>query len=127
MERTPYENWNNRLKIKAVLSATRANKFLRGNQMEEITIKGKIEFCEEEYKQYNREFTATLSKSAAFAYGNGTSVFIEFGTMSNGKAPYPINLDTRYDKTIKRNETDFKIWVQNYFKSSLQKHILTIY
>lgn len=95
--------------------------------MKEITIKGKIEFCEDENKQYNREFTATLMDSPLFSYGNGTAVFIDYSNMANGNRAYPVNLDTRYDKTIKHNETDFKIWLKEYFKSSLCKHILTIY
>lgn len=95
--------------------------------MENITVKGKIEFCENKNKEYNREFTATLSKSAAFSYGNGTSVYIEFGTMANGKVPYPVLLDTRYDKTIKKNEADFKEWVRKYLTDNYDKHILTIY
>ena len=76
--------------------------------MKPITIKGKIEYLQEEDKKYNREFEATLQESAAFAYGNQTAVFIFWGTMQNGKTPTPIWLDTRYDKTIKRNEADFK-------------------
>lgn len=95
--------------------------------MEQITIKGKIEFCEDENKEYNREFTASLSESVAFSYGNGTSVYIEFGTMTNGKVPYPVLIDTRYDKTLKRNETGFKEWLRKYFADNYNKHILTIY
>ena len=95
--------------------------------MENIKIKGKIEFCEEETKQYNREFTATLKDSTAFAYGNQTCVIIEFGKMSNGKKPESIMLDTRYDRTIKRNETDFKKWIKNYFKENYREHTLTIF
>ena len=95
--------------------------------MEQITIKGKIEFCEDYQKEYSREFTATLSESAAFSYGNRTSVYIEFGTMGNGKAPYPVLLDTRYDRTIRRNEIDFKKWVQRYFEENYSKHVLVIY
>lgn len=95
--------------------------------MKQITIKGKIEFCEDKNKEYSREFTATLQDSAAFSYGNGTSIYIEFGTMVNGKAPYPVLLDTRYDRTIKRNESDFKIWIRKYFEENYNKHTLTIY
>lgn len=95
--------------------------------MENITIKGKIEFCDERNKKYDREFTATLQDSAAFEYGNKTSVYIKFGTMANGEHAEPILLDTRYDRTIKRNETDFKKWIKKYFKENFGKHILTIY
>ena len=95
--------------------------------MEEITIKGKIEFCEDANKEYNREFTAILKDSPAFEYGNKTAVYILWGTMANKLVPAPVYLDTRYDKTIKRNETDFKEWVRNYFKNNYSKHILTIY
>ena len=95
--------------------------------MEEIIIKGKIEFCEDENRKYNREFTAILQDSAAFAYGNQTAVHILSGEMANGMIPTPVHLDTRYDKTIKRNETDFKEWVRKYFAENYSKHILTIY
>ena len=95
--------------------------------MEAITIKGKIEFCESYNKQYNREFTAILQDSAAFEYGNKTSVTISFEAMANGTTPQPIYIDTRYDRTIKRNETDFKEWVRTYFKEHFAKHVLTIY
>ena len=95
--------------------------------MEQITIKGKIEFCEDKNKEYDREFTATLQDSGAFAYGNQTAVMVSWGVMANGMSPAPVYLDTRYDRTIKRNETDFKKWVQLYFKNNYGKHILTIY
>lgn len=95
--------------------------------MENITIKGKIEFCDDKNKKYDREFTATLQNSAAFEYGNKTSVYITFGTMANGEYAEPIFLDTRYDRTIKRNEVEFKKWVQKYFKENYGEHTLTIY
>ena len=96
-------------------------------KMEQITIKGKIEFCEDENKEYNGEFTVILRDSGAFAYGNQTAVIILWGVMANGMLPASVCLDTRYDRTIKRNETDFKKWVQLYFKDNHSKHILTIY
>lgn len=89
--------------------------------MKQITIKGKIEFCKDENKEYNREFTAILQDSGAFAYGNQTVVTILWGVMANGMLPAPVCLDTRYDRTIKRNETGFKKWVQNYFKENYGK------
>ncbi len=95
--------------------------------MKEITIKGKIEFCKDENKEYNREFTAILQDSGAFAYGNQTAVTILWGVMTNGMLPAPVYLDTRYDRTIKRNESDFKIWVRKYFEENYSKHTLTIY
>ncbi len=95
--------------------------------MEKITIKGKIEFCEVEDKGYNREFEAILEDSNAFAYGNQTQVLILFGRMANGEGCGPVLLDTRYDRTIKRNETDFKTWIQKYFKGHYAEHILTLY
>lgn len=110
-----------------MLSATRANKFLRGKKMKDIIIKGKIEFCEDTQKEYNREFKAILQDSPAFQYGNKTAVFIFWGKMANGRKPDYTLIDTRYDKTIKRNETDFKKWLQKYLKDNYQEHILTIY
>lgn len=95
--------------------------------MENITIKGRIEFCNGENKKYDREFTAILHDSAAFSYGNHTAVDIISGAMANGITPEPVYLDTRYDRTIKRNEADFKKWVQRYFAENYGKHILTIY
>lgn len=97
-------------------------------KMEQITIKGKIEFCDRGYQQYNREFTAILRDSAAFAYGNKTAVDILWGVMANGKKPEAdLLIDTRYDKSIKRNEADFKKWVQTYFCNCLVEHVLTFY
>ena len=95
--------------------------------MENITIKGKIEFADDENKRYDREFTAILHDSAAFSYGNHTAVDIISGAMANGIIPEPVYLDTRYDRTIKCNKADFKKWVQNYFKENYGKHTLTIY
>lgn len=95
--------------------------------MKTITIKGKIEFCNERNKAYDREFTATLKESPAFAYGNKTAVIIVWGTMANGITKEPELIDTRYDTTIRYNAEDFKKWIQNYFKEYFSEHILTIY
>lgn len=95
--------------------------------MEKITIKGKIEFCDNKHKQYDREFTVILQDSAAFEYGNKTAVTILWGINANGMLCPPVYLDTRYDQTIRRNEADFKKWVQTYFTENYSKHILTIY
>ncbi|MBQ6980025.1 MAG: hypothetical protein IJQ07_05210 [Clostridia bacterium] len=94
--------------------------------MKQIKIQGKIEFCKEENKQYNRKFKARLTESPAFAYGNRTAVVIEFGKMANGRTPDNKLLDTRYDTTIKKNEKDFKLWITKWFKDNYQEHILTI-
>lgn len=95
--------------------------------MEQIIIKGKIEFIDEEIKGYSRKFTATLFDSACFKYGNGTSVEIAWGRLANGVVLNSELIDTRYDTTIKRNETDFKKWIQSYFKTNYRKHVLVIY
>ena len=95
--------------------------------MEPITIKGKIEFCEDECKGYDREFSATLQDSGAFAYGNQTAVCIVWGKAANGIVPQPTYLDTRYDRTIKKNEKDFKEWIRAYLSENFAKHVLTIY
>ena len=96
--------------------------------MEQIIVKGKIEFCEKENKEYNREFTAMLQDSAAFEYGNKTSVVIVNGKMANGMTlAYPEIIDTRYDRTIKRNEADFRLWLKTYFKQHYSEHVLTLY
>ena len=109
-----------------MLSARRATTQTKG-LTEPIPFKGKIEFCDDKYKEYDREFTAILHDSAAFAYGNQTAVNILWGVMANGMLPEPVYLDTRYDRTIKRNEADFKKWVQKYFAENYGKHTLTIY
>lgn len=95
--------------------------------MDKIEIKGKIEFIEEQSKQYSREFTATLTDSAAFSYGNRTAVKIEWGRLANGYVIPSEWIDTRYDTTIRRNERDFKKWVQNYFANRYGAHVLTLY
>lgn len=91
-----------------------------------IKIKGKIEFIDEKNKQFNREFTATLTDSFAFQYGNQTAVKIEWGKLANGHSIPPKWIDTRYDTTIRRNRHDFKKWVQNYFKYNYVAHVLTL-
>lgn len=95
--------------------------------MEPIIIKGKIEFCDDSYKRYDREFTAILRDSPAFSYGNHTAVDIFWGISANGKKCLPTYLDTRYDCTIKCNETDFKKWLQKYFRETYCEHVLTLY
>lgn len=95
--------------------------------MDEIKIKGKIEFIDEQNKQYNRKFTATLTNAPAFSYGNRTAVEIEWGKLANGCTIHSEWIDTRYDTTIRRNERDFKKWVQNYFANNFNAHVLTLY
>lgn len=95
--------------------------------MDKIEVKGKIEFIEEESKEWNREFTATLTDSPAFSYGNHTAVVIKWGRLANGHAIRSELIDTRYDTTIRRNERDFKTWVKNYFANNYGAHVLTIY
>lgn len=95
--------------------------------MEPIVLKGRIEFIEEENLDYNREFTATLRESAAFEYGNKTAVDIEFGPMANGRTLSPVLLDTRYDKTIKRDADGFRFWLRKYFRDNYANNIVIIY
>ena len=95
--------------------------------MDKIEIKGKIEFISEDLKGYDRKFTATLTESPAFSYGNKTGVVITWEKAANGCEFGSELFDTRYDTTIRRNERDFKTWVQNYFKNSYSAHVLTIY
>lgn len=90
-------------------------------------IKGKIEFCEEEDKECDREFTATLGKTGANAYGNQTVVVIVWDRMKNGTVPPRTIIDTRYDESIRFNETDFKKWMQLYLEKNYNKHVLTFY
>jgi hypothetical protein len=94
--------------------------------MQDIIIKGRIEFCEPEARKYTRKFTATLTTSAAFDYGNRSAVVIEWGKMENGRTPEKVLIDTRYDRTLHRTPEGFKKWLINYFSEHYQKHILTI-
>ena len=95
--------------------------------MNNIVVKGKIEFISEDLKGYDRKFTATLTESPAFSYGNHTAIVITWENAANGYEFGSELFDTRYDKTIKRNECDFKTWVKNYFENNYCAHILTIY
>lgn len=94
--------------------------------MKEIKLTGKIEFCEEHNKQFNRTFTATLKRYGGFQYGNSTCVVIEWGEMANGKRPMVKYLDTRYDTSIKKNLKSFKEWVIKWFSENYESHELTI-
>lgn len=93
--------------------------------MEKIIVNGKIEFCEEANKCYDRTFVATLEKSGAFQYGNGTAVTIEWGITSQGKKVETTLIDTRYDTTIRKNEKDFKTWLMKWFYVNYCEHTLT--
>lgn len=89
--------------------------------MEKQVLKGRIEFIDDDKKEYNREFTATLDKSCAFDYGNGTCVVIKFGAMQNGRTPESKLFDTRYEKGITKN---FKNWLIGYFEREYCEHTL---
>ena len=94
--------------------------------MKDTIITGKIQFCEKEFKKFDRNFKATLTESGAFSYGNKTAVIIEWDKMENGRTPESKLIDTRYDTTIKRDGSNFKEWLKNYFSENYQKHKLTI-
>lgn len=94
---------------------------------QKIIVKGKLEFCEADYKGYSGEFTAILQDSSAFRYGNGTGVTIIWGKTVEGFSPLPLYLDTRYDSTIKRNRADFVKWLKSFFAREYRKHVCTIY
>lgn len=83
--------------------------------MKKQVLKGRIEFCDEANKKFDRDFTATLDKSGAFEYGNGTCVVIEFGAMQNGIIPEEKLFDTRYEKGITKH---FKEWLETYFANN---------
>ena len=55
--------------------------------MKEIVLKGRLNFTEEYNKTFDRDFVASLQKSSAFEYGNGTCVVIEFGAFKDGRIP----------------------------------------
>lgn len=100
--------------------------------MKEISVRGKIEFCEEENKEYDREFTAILTEVYMCTYGYKKCVKIKcvkifWGTMKDGTLPARVIIDTRYDEFIRKNETDFKKWVQSYLEKNYDKHVLTFY
>lgn len=95
--------------------------------MDKIIIKGRLEFVEEEAKEYSRDFTATLTKSAAFDYGNGTMVTIVYGLMNNGRKANDEYLDTRYSKTIRKDRLLFEQWIKVYLYENKRPCIVTIY
>lgn len=90
--------------------------------MKDIKVTGKIEFLREEYKRCNRTFVASLEKSCAFQYGNGTCVIIKFGKSEDGRSYQSKLIDTRYDRTISDNEEKFKWWLENWFEYNYQEH-----
>lgn len=91
--------------------------------MEKIELTGRIEFINDAYKKYNREFTAVLEASGAFQYGNGSAVRIEWGVADNGAKYQDVLLDTRYEVEILK---DFKAWVVDWFNSNYEKHNIII-
>ena len=93
--------------------------------MKQITINGRIEFCEEQSKKFDRDFTATLGESGAFQYGNGTAVIVEFGKMANGRSCEPKILDTRY-ADIEQTKEGFEQFIRQWFKDEYLKHTLII-
>ena len=92
--------------------------------MKDIKVTGRIEFLQEENKRYNRTFVASLEKSCAFQYGNGTCVIIEFGRTADGHSPEGKYIDTRYDRTISDNEKLFKKWLEGWFELNYCDHKL---
>ena len=94
--------------------------------MKDTIITGRIEFEEKGFKDFNRNFKATLTENAAFSYGNKTAVIIEWGEMDDGRKLETQYLDTRYDRTLKRDGSNFKEWLKTYFSDALRKHKLII-
>lgn len=88
--------------------------------MKETKITGRIQFCDKELQEFNRTFTATLTESGAFAYGNRTAVVIEWEKQGEWI------IDTRYDVTIKRDGSNFKEWIKSYFKERFETHKIEI-
>lgn len=93
--------------------------------MENITIKGRIEFCNEATKEFNGDFVATLCESGAFHYGNGTMVVVEFGIMANGNKPQRRLIDTRYER-IDLTKQGFEQFLRQWFKDEYLEHTLII-
>lgn len=93
--------------------------------MENIIIKGRIEFCEEQSKKFDRAFTATLCESGAFHYGNGTMVEVKFGKMANGRSCEPKIIDTRYTN-IERTKEGFEQFIRQWFDDEYLAHTLII-
>lgn len=96
--------------------------------MKDTVIHGRLEYCEKEWQDFNRTFTATLTESAAFTYGNRTAVVIEWGELPahGGKKFEPLLLDTRYDTTLRRDGSNFEQWLRNYFSINYRAHNLKI-
>lgn len=95
--------------------------------MEPIVINGRIEFCNEENKEWDSKFAVILSESAAFQYGNQTQVTIKRWLINEDKRLPDKIIDTRYDITIKCNRNDFRTWIEKYFQSNMCEHKLTFY
>ena len=70
----------------------------------------------DENPKYNREVDTTvtleLQKSGAFQYGNGTCV----GWTENG---YTQVYDTRYDRSLYRDGSNFHDWALNFVKERI--------
>ena len=87
-------------------------------------LKGHLSFTDEANKEYNRDFIAYLTDSAAFSYGNKTCVIVQWGEMQNGATPQPELLDTRYDIDLKRDGSNFKDWLTKWFKNNYESHTI---
>lgn len=95
--------------------------------MKKITIKGRLNFNETEYKKFSANFKAELHESASFQYGNGTAVTITFEKMENGGERDNKYIDTRYDTRIKKDKESFINWIKEYFKDNYRNNEITIY
>ncbi len=91
--------------------------------MKKQVLMGRIEFVDSCNKEFDCKFTARLEKSAAFEYGNGSCVIIEFGAMQNGRTPRSRYIDTRYAKGVISN---FENWIREFFRENYMAHTLTI-
>ena len=93
--------------------------------MENITIKGRIEFCDKANKKFDRNFIAMLIESVAFQYGNRTMVVVNFGKLKNGLEPETRLIDTRYSR-IELTKQGFEQFLRQWFKDDYLEHTLII-
>lgn len=93
--------------------------------MNPITIKGRINYTGKEFAIFSRNFTASLCCHVAFPYNNRKVVTIEWGPMENGIIPHSISIIT--SESIMPSESDFKDWLETYFKEHLATHSLIFY
>lgn len=87
--------------------------------MKNQKVKIRIEFEDPKHWEDNRTFTFELGDSAAFQYGNGTSVVVTSDKYKDDKRL----IDTRYEKGIISN---FEKWCIQWLYDNFLPHKATV-